>query len=209
MASKTTALAPPSKGVKKYVKSCMDRMVELRIYDYGPSSQLAAGTAGTVFNYIPLSSITQGTAEGSRTGNAIRITRLYIRGAFIVSDTRSILRLIVVKDMQSNGGTPAVTDVLQTASYLSHYNSKFVTKVGGSRFVVLRDVVFYTQQSIVSTTCGGNFEWDLSSAGCVVTYSGNAGTVADVVSNNFFVMAISDNANTTFAMSTQLHFRDL
>jgi len=204
------ASAPVAPGVKRYVKSCMDNMVELKVVDFGATGLAAPGTSGAVSSWQIVPAITQGTSDAQRTGNVIKINRLLMRGAVGGSADRDMFRVIVFRDMQSNGTTPAVTDILYSASYMSCYNASKVTTAGGSRFSIIKDQTFSINAQISAVGMFVPFTWDLAGAKCNVTYTGNTGTSADVGTNNIWLLTISSgSAVTALQLSAQLHYRDL
>lgn len=111
------AAVPVSKGVKTYVKGCMDRLLEIKTFNQAPSGNITPGTGGTLTGGL-CNAIVQGDGDNQREGNVIHIKRL--KFLFTAFDTvPSLVRVIVFVDRQSNGSTPTVTDVLNDASYLA------------------------------------------------------------------------------------------
>lgn len=203
--------APPSAGVKKYVKDCMSRMVEKKVAVLGPTGTLTAPTtAGAVSSAQILASITQGSGDAQRAGNVIHVDRYLLSGYVTIpaAAANSIFRIIVFRDLQANGTTPVVTDILNTASFYAFYNTSTVTSVGGARYVILKDHKFVSNSSLAASAPIYSFEWDLPKTRMTVTYLGNTGTSTDVGTNNVWVLAIASDATSTYALSGQVHYRD-
>jgi len=203
-------MAPPAPGVKKYVKDCMSRMVEKKVANLGPTGTLAApGTSGAVSSVQILCTIIQGNGDGQRSGNVVHVDRYFLRGIVTMPTAlAAIFRVIVFKDLQANGTTPVVTDVLANASYYGFYNTSTVTSVGGSRFVILKDHSFTLQSTLATSNPITPFEWEVPKCKMTVTYTGNTGTSTDVQTNNVWVLAICNDATTTYTLAGQVHYRD-
>lgn len=113
-------------GVVKYYLN-----PEYKFLDYTNTSSPSA--SGLV---IPLAILTQGDQNTMRSGNEIKITSFLMRGTILKNNVagNTKLRMIVFSDLSSNGATPAVADVLQTANQDSPLN-----RVNGTRFKVWAD----------------------------------------------------------------------
>lgn len=195
-----------SKGVKRYVKGCVDRMLEIKVFQFAQSGTIQPGTGGAFAGAFP-SQIVQGDTDGTRDGNIIHVKRLALR---IVSfdSAAFVLRLILVVDRQSNGASPAVTDVLAAANYQSDYNASTVVGHGGSRFAILWERHFVCNPNITATgTFGGvvNKSWKMNMP---VTYIGNAGTAADISKNNIYLLGIGSTATAGYSYAGSLTYTD-
>ena len=84
----------------------------------------------------PLATISQGNGQTNRDGNSIKVTSLLIRATLTrnTSATATKVRIIIFSDASSNGATPALADVLQTANQDSPIN-----RVNGARFTIIKD----------------------------------------------------------------------
>ena len=84
----------------------------------------------------PLATISQGNGQTNRDGNSIKVTSLLIRATLTrnASATATKVRIIIFSDTSSNGATPALADVLQTANQDSPIN-----RVNGARFTIIKD----------------------------------------------------------------------
>lgn len=82
--------------------------------------------------------IAQGDNIGNRSGDLIRPLKLTFRLASFITpaNTAQVFRFIVFQDTMAYGSTPAVTDVLDTASYLAPYSP---VNVQAKRFKILCD----------------------------------------------------------------------
>ena len=122
--------------VKKYVKRCMDRIVETK-YVEGSLSFTNPTSAGAIAGNF-LSGIQLGTSDTSRVGNNIRVKNIWLKGYW--SDANNaVLRLLLAWDRQPNGAVPAVTDIITANGTNSGYNHDTVVGQGGQRFTVITD----------------------------------------------------------------------
>lgn len=182
---------PVAKPVKKYVKRCMDRIIEKKYVD-GTVTFTNAPVAGTV-NANYLCGITLGTSDTSRTGNTIRVKRITIKGQFNNSGISNYWdnRMIAFWDRQPNGAAPTNSTVISQASVHGPYAHDYVVGWGGSRFEIVSDkrTCANAQLATTGTVVKYEMKWKGNK---VVRFSGNAGTVADMVTNNFCLMMQGD-----------------
>lgn len=77
-----------------------------------------------------------GTSETTRTGNTVKFTSIQMHFSLTKATvaTQTIVRLVLVSDISSNGVAPAYTDVFSSTSPLA-----FVNKNNGRRFHILMD----------------------------------------------------------------------
>lgn len=213
---KRSKLSPPAKRVLgKFVKACMDKEAEMKHASTTLASTATSGS-GSIASANCLTFLSQGTGTGQRIGNQAQWKRVVIRGlltlpAAAVGDT---VRVLLVVDRMPNGAVAAVTDVLQSANYLSDYNLDMVSHQGMSgRFSVLYDRVYDLSCTgpIVATGTGvvlRHFTIQ-KKMNLPIMYKGNAGTVADLMKNNVFIFAISKSGVATWEFNANACFVDL
>jgi len=217
--ARTSKEAPPSKGVKKYVKKCMDRILEPKRIDSGTT--INPGTSGTVTD-LSLWGIQLGTAVNQRVGNNIKLEELQLRFQATGDTTAGDLdpactRVLIVVDHQCNGALPAVTDVLLQASVISHYNYNNVRGCGagsGSRFQILKDDVitfnpmpYYNGTSSLAAGMSYFRSWKFKKLP-FIQYDANAGAITDLCSKNVFMLTVSDDAQLALAYKFQFCYKD-
>lgn len=204
----TTTSVGVSKHVKKYVKGCTDRLLERKSYPSGVSALVTPGTAGTIISML-VKDIVQGTGSTNRTGDIIHCKRLRLRINYFDS-TPSLMRFILFIDRQSNGTTPTVADVMYTASPMGNVSSKNVVGYGGTRFKIISDRTVVCNPTISTVVETRVFAKDFTkSVAMPITYDGNStGTAADVLKNNIWLLAISDDVNAGFQWSAVLDYLD-
>jgi hypothetical protein len=136
-----------------------------------------------------LNGLVQGTTVSTRIGDSVRFVRSVWNYSFTVSlaATTTFVRLIMFRDSQPDGAAPnAFVNLLMSSSYNALYNPNYA-----NRFYVYYDVIHalnsQSDQTIVkdgSTKMGFHTRYGL----------GNAGTVADISTNSYYLLAISDQA---------------
>lgn len=101
------------------VKSLLN--VEFKTIDIAPTT-ISPPVSGLV---VPLNTCAQGNGEGDRDGLSILLKSIYLRytATSHSSATYTHLRLMLIKDQQPDGTTPAITDILETADPVSLMNN--------------------------------------------------------------------------------------
>lgn len=194
---------PVAPSVKKYVKKCMDRVLEDK-YKTTDAGYTNIPSSGATFGDCLL--ITQGITDSTRIGSNIRIKTFTLKG-FFTDTVPNVVRIILLWDRQCNGATPGVTDILNTATVNSQYNSDYVVGQGGSRFEVITDRRF-----VIQPTVSGAIDYQLYNytwkGDKVVHYDGTAGTIADLVSNNLVFLYIDNNTTCDFFGNIKVKYVD-
>lgn len=122
------------KTMRSMVKRTMQQLLERKVLVSSITAALPS-TTGTVTQLTNF--IVQGDNFNQRAGDKITCAdhRLKVNATAIVNSTS--IRFIILQDMQNNGTTPAVTEVLDTADYLAGYNQLLVLQQ--RRFKILHD----------------------------------------------------------------------
>lgn len=175
-------------SLKLMVRNMMEsRLEHKRTTAVGVYADLA--TAGVV-NTISMA-VAQGDDIGNRAGDLIRPRNLRIRAEFRNSQgvfSSFTARVIIFQDTMCNGSTPAVTDLLSTASPLSGWNP---TTKQASRFKVLYDRVVtpvaQTDKELVYVTA------DITMGG-VIHYLGGTAAAGSQGRGSLFALFIADTA---------------
>lgn len=120
----------------KLIEKALNKRAERKNYINQQLSNVVA-TTGAVINLS--NNIIQGDNYNNRSGNTIRLMyqKLLIECSAIINSSTN--RFILVRDMENNGVTPAVTDILDAASYIAGYSS--LETVQQHRFTILKDWV--------------------------------------------------------------------
>jgi hypothetical protein len=178
----------------------------------------ASGIPGTSGRVDPIQTynIIQGTGDGNRTGNFIKVSNVWLRWstALPVGTPSALFRCIVFRDNQTNGATPAVADVIEfaTGGGASGYNDDNVKTVGGARFQILSDKWFAVSSGVGASdaTSGTHYTaWTqrIPVVG-VVHFKATTGAITDVVSGETFVLTYSNGAAAVLQAQAQIEFQD-
>jgi hypothetical protein len=202
---------------KKYVKACMRNILEKKTIPI----QNVIGNAGVPTNsgrVDPIQSynIVQGTGDGNRTGNFVRVTRVWLRfnTNLPVGVASALFRVIVFRDSNTNGATPTVASVIEfsTGGGGAGYNDDNVRTVGGARFTILSDKWFAVNSTLgaADASSGTHYTaWTLSLRNpTVVHYNGAAATIADIVSGEIFILTYSNFNTAAVQCQAQIEFQD-
>lgn len=207
----STSTVPVSNNVKKYVKGCMDRVLERKFYSQSCNA-INVPAAGVLVTG-GLENIVQGDSDTTREGNIIHVRDIKVNlTVFDNGIADGLIRTILVWDKQCNGAAPAITDILTSTNYYSHYNHSQVVGYGGSRFSVLYDRLFVLQvganvaaalpiKAINEKTMG-------KKAQRTITYKGNAGTIADIATNSLYWLYIGSTATQDVTCQLMIEYTD-
>lgn len=165
-----------------------------------------------------LVSIPLGDSGTSRDGRRVIIKSLQIQGSLTLSQgttntERAVLcYMYVVQDTQCNGASPAVTDVLTSASL----NDALVNLDNSNRFKILKKFVYNLQPTYTSYPDEtGVVIKNLSyyrKCRIPINFDGTTDAITSLTSNNIFLIAGSVGANSddtvTFAGVSRVRFFD-
>jgi len=202
-----------TKALDKRVKHIEKDLIELKWFDYA----WAATITHTGVNLEGQWLITQGTAYNNRVGNKISPTSMQMKVS-IVSDPDQnnapvLVRMIAFWDRQVNGASPVLlnynnglldpTTITNPVYAPRNYNTLERYTIVEDKVMILNPVNFKEYvtadgDSLVSQTQPIvkfiSRRYPLSR---VVKYDTNGGTMADLVSNAFYVCFICDTSNAT------------
>lgn len=194
---------PVAPSVRKYVKKCMDRVLEDKFKE-GDVGYTNVPSTGACFADTLL--VANSITDSGRIGNHIRLKSFLIKG-IISCNVPDVCRVILLWDKQCNGAAPAVTDILSGSGINNMYNADTVVGHGGQRFNVIFDKRYVTQPQV--TTEARFIPWGYSWKGDkVITYDGTAGTIADLVSNNLVFLYISQSGAADVSGRMKVNFVD-
>lgn len=149
-----------------------------------------------------LNGLVQGNTVSTRVGNSVRFKNLAIRAAVANATAETIwLRYLIVRSEQPNGVAPTITQILQSANVQSFRNLNNV-----KRFTILKDKVLPLPYEDAATGMASNPRFiehyiDLEkrakkkrkdkSANETDYGLGNAGTIADISVNAYYLVVFS------------------
>ncbi len=141
--------------------------------------------------------LAQGTTMNTRVGNSIKVQRLEILGRVAANSsitTFSVVRVMVVRDMEGQGSAPAVSDILETVGTSAAPRSPH-DWLNRKRFAIVHDELI-----VLSANSGGNmaqtftFKQNLERH---VLYRGTSAAAASDGEGSIYVVAVSDEATNT------------
>lgn len=171
----------------KYVKRLIN--VEKKFFDVSSADNVTSTGAIT-----SLTNIGEGNDYNQRDGNSILCQSVGLRAVCKInpSATTTWVRCMIFADNDQRGVDPAVTDILETASYISPLNH-----VVGKRFKVLYDKVMSLS---INGTEARNFKvWIPYNRH--VKYTSTAGADASAYEGNLFLLLISNEPTNTPVVS--------
>lgn len=172
--------------------------VEYKFHDVvltasGGSSGTGVSDNGEVHDLLQ---IPQGDSQENRNGNSIRLKNINIKGTVSLagSATFSRVRIMLVRDSQPNGTTPAFTHVYET----SDIDRLFRNRNAPGRFKVLK--TWFTK---VSTNAGENVGHFSLFYKCNDKIQWASGGTADPYNTSYLLLLISDQASNEPAFDIQ------
>ncbi|QCW23634.1 MAG: capsid protein [Circoviridae sp.] len=171
------------------------------------------GAAGTIVR-TSINLIAQGTGESERLGRKVTLTQISVRYTLEIPETTAIadasdtIRLIVYLDRQTNGATAGITDILQDDHYLSFNNLD-----NNQRFLTLMDRTHDLNpqagygNGTTNETAAYNYtdSW-YKSVDIPVEFSGTAGLIGEITSNNVGILALTREGLVDITMRTRVRF---
>lgn len=181
---------------------------ELKYYDVTRAAGTVSG-AGTVDPTF--ANIVAGTGPSNRLGRLITVHEIEVLGNVSVPTTATLgqawdcFRLMVVQDKQCNGAAYGVTDLLVTGDEKSLLNP-----LNECRFDILKEALYEVNQGVAIATTGEAGRWFRFKlpVNIVLEYSANAGTVADLRSNNINLFAVTRNGVGVIEYTARLRYTD-
>lgn len=166
--------------------------IETKFVDKAQTST-AISTTATVF---AISQTAQGLDVSNRVGDSIKLQHITVRGRVNVSTaaSNSLVRIMVIRDLDGYGTAPVSADILQDSATVSSCLSP-INYLNRERFSVLYDELVELQ-GIVQGTAGMPFYFDSAHAGHVL-YLGTTATAASNGKGSLYVVALSDEATNT------------
>lgn len=204
--SKRRQTIPVAPNVKQYVKTCMERLIEKKFLNQAITITNITG-AGTI-QQAALFNITQGTGDSNRTGNIIKVSELWWHLTF--TDTQmNVIRAVLLWDRQPNGAAAAIADVFNTSDINASFNTNTVIGHGGRRFKIVSDNQYSLIPPIVATNHPVKYNKRINFKSDVpVVFGGNAGTIADMTTNNLFWVFFSNTNTCDLSGNLQVKFTD-
>lgn len=133
-----------SKSQRSYIKKAVSRSAELKYFD-------SLGSVRTPEVVTLLNGITQGSDYNQRIGRHAKMESVSVKGSIFGTNVSAgnVYRWWLVWDKQSNGATPAFSDVVTSNSHTAEKN----VSVNADRFTILRTGLITSPYSGNSMDC--------------------------------------------------------
>lgn len=194
-------IAKTAMGTALMVKKLLN--VEYKVHDVTSSGTLTAiSGGGDVFS---LSAIAQGDDRGERNGDSILLKNFNLRMYVVGNDTVvSVFRMLIFFDNDNRGETPAMTDVLDTATLMSHRNLDNIR-----RFTVLHDK-FMTIGSTTHNNRIKKIQVNKTFSKKHIKFTGPTSGSGDYGNGALFMIILSGNSTNmqSYDMRTRLRYID-
>jgi len=177
------------------VKSLVN--VESKYIDIAPFSSAIPNT-GVIYLTNALS---QGITSVTRIGDSVKMHSMELRGSInqSTSATQSIVRMWIIKHKEPRGATLALaTDLWENTNV-----NTFLQVNKRNRYTVLLDRTFHLQEGGASQAL---FHIK-KKLGQHTIYDGNAGTVADIQKNAYYVVFLSNEPTYTPSVNMAVRLR--
>lgn len=170
------------------------------------SSGFLAGIAFTVAGtIIPLDTIGQGDNINQRSGDVIRIRKLFLQISSFepTANASSTWRLVVFSDSMSSGAPPVVTDVLDTANFNAPFNAINRQR---NRFKIFHDKLHVMVGAQPNAEVTDKVELKLNH---LRYYNDGTATNSNIGRGALFALVISSNATTSvYSRSFSIRYTD-
>lgn len=189
---------------------------ETKFFDTSKSLTTAAST-GAIAN-ASLNLIPQGVTESQRIGRKCTLRSITLHMAMrlpavtnTVTNPDDSVRFIMYLDKQCNGGTIAITDLMETANIRGFRNL-----ANTSRFRILMDTTRNLKYNGVGSHGSGTveqasatFNWQFSKACNIpLEFDSTTGAITELRSNNVGVYVISDRAVAQYIYLCRVRYSD-
>lgn len=210
--SRGPRLAGPARAA---VKECCESLLEAKYIQESVSGTVPSVTA--VPRVTCLNDLGQGTSADTRVGNKILMKSLQVEGILYIDpgDQSDWYRMVVVMDHECYGSICTWGQYVQGTPLNRIYSLPSVETVGkGKRFTTLVDKLIPIQrpdQTNVGPPSSSlvvqsfSFKVPLSAS---AMYSGNAGTISDIVRNSVCFIEASGNGRVKTEWQSRLVFLD-
>lgn len=190
--------AKVAKPIREYVKKKLLTETELKYLTFANAGGTGAPLRpSTTFDNDTLNELQQGTASFNRVGDKIRVRRIQVWFKMDAVTDASLIRIMLVKDLKPNGANPTNALLFEDANLatVNPVHALYNQDNLNTRFKFIRD------QTYQVNVYGGATDrvekkvvkWDIHIPTSKPTiYTGNAGTIADILENAYHLIWYSD-----------------
>lgn len=203
------SLAPAARSA---VKACCESLLEQKYIEDAIAGTVP--TTATTPRVTCINDMGQGTNANQRVGNKVLVKYLQMEGlVYITANTASdIYRLVVVIDHECFGSACTWAQYVQGGALPGNINAlpSMETVGKGKRFTTLVDKLIPVNNTVGTTNGAAHYQtFSLRvPLGFSTHYSGNAGTVSDIVRNSLCVIEGSQWGNCVSQWTARVTFLD-
>lgn len=176
--------------------------IEEKALDVSQSS-FAFDTTGTV---VPVSQIIQGLDYNNRVGDSLKMQSILFnyRVFRAVGATTSVVRVLLVRDLDCQGALPTTANILQNVGSAQAPTTP-INWLNRKRFAILYDNL----TAVTTTDIGFTDSIRMAHEGHIL-YLGTAANAASMGKGSLFVVVVSDETSNTpsIAFQTRIVFTD-
>ncbi len=188
-----------AKGTAVNVHQIVNSLKERKVLIVS-NSAVTISTLGTVINLS--NNCVQGDSFNQRSGNTIRALKQSLIFRFFGITNNQSARVILFRDNQNNGSTPAVLDVLDQSIFQSPYNS--LTVYQQKRFTILWDKVIDVS---ISGEDVKTLETSIGETGNIY-YNGATAVAASNGKGALFLLVVGDNITGRYDYGWEVTYTD-
>lgn len=199
-------------GLAQEVRACCESLGELKWIESTASGAVPAYSGSP--RVTCLNDLGQGTTVSTRNGNKIICKAVQLEGFVHIPANQGsdLYRLIVVIDSECYGSICSFAQYVQASSSAVYALPSAETVGKGKRFTTLVDK-FIAVNNVTQTTAGGCANFHPFSIRIPLNlpthYSGNAGTISDIIKNSLCVIECSQYAQCISEWQARLTFLDM
>lgn len=218
-------------GIKKprqalHTKFHSKMCIEKKFHD-ATSGVVTSSTSGTGMKFSVISGIAQGTSSIQRVGRRIFGWDLFLKGYVQLTETADLpsagveMRVLVVKDRQSNGNTPDIDEILDVGATVTHKPFAFRNLENTRRFEIMYDHTFVINAKATVQTDGAGANSTMENKipfhfskkwkdGLKIIYqTGEGGGLSNTIQdNNVWVIAYAQNTSGEIVVNSRFRYTD-
>jgi len=204
---------PTNKNLSKRIRKIEDNQ-ELKWKDTDIDVVPLANNPGTA-QVILLNGLTQGDTSTTRDGSLVSFTSIQCRAEITsLNSTTSgfVYRILVVRDSQANAAAPLATQILDDSGFGQLMFAPY-SRLELGRFKIVYDKMGHFNHFIANTVYHVPIKFKKKLSSKTNYGRGNAGTIADIVKNSYYMILLSDQplggtSTPIITASVRMYFKD-
>jgi hypothetical protein len=152
---------------------------------------------------VPLTLFAVGNTNDTRVGDRVQLKHINLRWAVANDTNNTFQRLIIFRDLSSDGAVPAVADVLGAVAYNATYDIS--NTISNHRFHIVRDMTLATSVN-GPAAFHTNLELPLQDT---VGFVDTTAAATALGTHQYYYLLIANSASTTSNIYWQIRFTDI